>query len=214
MKTIIIGCGRVGADLAQTLSHAGHVVTVVDNDPAAFERLGPAFKGQTVVGVGFDREVLIRAGIEKADALAAVTTSDEANLITARLARQVFRVPRVAARVYEPRKAEIYQRLGVQTISPTVIGAHRLAELLSYAPLESVASLGDGQVDIVNVDIPRQFVGRRVADLSALGEFQVVAITRNGRTTLPIAGSVFEEGDIAHVVAQSAAMGHLKAMLG
>ncbi|MBP7602029.1 MAG: NAD-binding protein, partial [Thermoflexales bacterium] len=86
MKTIIIGCGRVGADLAQTLSHAGHVVTVVDNDPAAFERLGPAFKGQTVVGVGFDREVLIRAGIEKADALAAVTTSDEANLITARLA--------------------------------------------------------------------------------------------------------------------------------
>ena len=102
----------------------------------------------------------------------------------------------------------------MQTISPTVIGAHRLAELLSYAPLESVASLGDGQVDMVNVDIPRQFVGRRVADLSALGEFQVVAITRNGRTALPIAGSVFEEGDIAHVVAQSAAVVHLKAMLG
>src|SRR3990170_4359428 len=131
MRIIVVGCGRNGAGLAQHLSLRGHIVTVVDKDPVAFERLGAAFKGRTVVGVGFDRDVLHHAGIEKADGLAAVTSSDEVNVVAARLAREVFRVPRVVARVYDPRKAEIYQRLVVQTISPVALGTHRLAELLT-----------------------------------------------------------------------------------
>src|SRR5512137_1649154 len=111
MRIIIIGCGRVGAGLAQTLSDRRHEVTIVDIDPAAFERLSPGFKGKTVIGVGFDREVLLQAGVERADGFAAVTSSDEANIVAARLARQVFRVPRVVARVYDPRQAEVYRRL-------------------------------------------------------------------------------------------------------
>jgi trk system potassium uptake protein len=214
MEIIIIGCGRVGAGLAKTLSRDGHKVTVVDNDPVAFERLGPAFKGQVIPGIGFDRDVLVKSGIEKADALAAVTAGDEVNLITARIARQVFRVPKVAARVYEPRKAEIYQRLGIQTISPVAIGTHLLANLITYAHLEPFVSLGDGQVNIVDVDIPRLFIGRGVSVLSIPGKFQVMAITRNSRTILPLQGAVFQEGDVAHLAVQSGSTKELKAMLG
>jgi len=214
MKAIIIGCGRVGAGLAQILGQAGHQLTVVDSDPAAFERLGATFTGDTIAGIGFDQEVLLRAGIARADALAAVTASDEANLITARLARQIFRVPRVAARVYEPRKAEIYQRLGIQTISPVAIGVRRLADLLSHAPLDSSASLGDGRIDLVDVEIPHLFAGRGVAELAVPGEFQVVAITRGGRTFLPLMGAIFQAGDTAHVAVRSASAEQLKAMLG
>ncbi len=122
MRIIIIGCGRMGAGLARTLTLRGLTVTVVDSDQAAFERLGPAFSGQTIAGVGFDREVLLKAGIARADGLAAVTSSDDANVVAARLGRQIFRVPRVVARLYDPRKAEIYRRLGIQTISTTAWG--------------------------------------------------------------------------------------------
>ena len=119
MKIIIIGCGRWGAGLARSLSQAGHTVTAVDKDSAAFERLGPAYKGQTVVGLGSDRDVLIKAGIERADGLAAVTAGDETNIVVARMAKTVFRVPKVVARLYDPGKAEVYRRLGLQTIAPS-----------------------------------------------------------------------------------------------
>jgi trk system potassium uptake protein TrkA len=118
MKVIIIGCGRVGAGLAKNLSLQGIDVSIIDKDPKAFEALGKTFKGKTFVGIGFDEKLLKEAGIEKADALAAVTASDEANLVAARAAKVAFKVPRVAARVYEPNKAKIYRRLGIQTISP------------------------------------------------------------------------------------------------
>ena len=136
MRIIIIGCGRMGAGLAQTLCQRGHTVTVVDRNAAAFDQLGPSFEGQTVVGVGFDREVLLRAGIERADGLAAVTASDETNLVATRLARLMFRVPRAVARLYDPRKAGIYRRLGVQTITTTAWGIHRIAEQLGYSDFE------------------------------------------------------------------------------
>lgn len=214
MKVIIIGCGRVGSSLAQTLSQRGDTVVVIDSDPAAFERLGPAFKGRTISGVGFDRDVLLRAGIEHADALAAVTVSDEANVTAARLARQVFKVPRVAARVYDPRKAEIYHRLGIQTISPVAISTDRLADLLGYSTMGSSISLGTGEVDIVDVDIPHPFIGRAISELISAGEFQLVALTHDGRTFLPVPGRIFQEGDIAHLAVQSTYMERLKSLLG
>jgi trk system potassium uptake protein len=214
MKVIIIGCGCVGASLAHTLSQRGDIVTVNDSDPAAFERLGPAFKGKTIFGVGFDRDVLIQAGIEHADALAAVTASDEANVTAARLARQVFKVPRVAARVYDPRKAEIYHRLGIQTISPVAISTQRLAELLGYSPMSPLVSLGTGGVDIVDVDIPGPFIGRTISELISAGEFQLVALTRGGRTFLPVPGTIFQEGDLAHLVVQATSVARLKSLLG
>jgi len=214
MKVIVIGCGRVGAGLARTLSLRGHTVTVIDNDATAFENLGVTFKGQTIEGVGFDRDVLIQAGVERADALAAVTTSDEANVVAARIARQVFHVPRVAARVYEPRKAEIYRRLGMMTVSPVTLGAHRLGEILSFLELHTAASLGDGEVDIVDVEAPHALIGRAINDLSALGEFQVTAITRAGKTFLPASGALFEGGDLLHIAVHNAAIDKLKALLG
>ena len=120
MKSIIIGCGRVGAGLAQSLCQRSQSVTVVDQDATAFERLGTGFTGQTIVGTGFDRDVRLHAGIERADGLAAVTGRDETNVVLARLARQMFRVPRVIARLHDPRHAEVYRRLGIQTMTPLI----------------------------------------------------------------------------------------------
>jgi trk system potassium uptake protein TrkA len=214
MKIIIVGCGRIGSKLAHDLSLSGHRVTVIDPNPSAFDRLGPGFKGEKITGVGFDREVLLRAGIERADGFAAVTPSDEANVTVARLARQMFRVPRVVARVYEPGKAKIYRRLGLQTISPTELGCDRLADLLSSLSLERATSIGNGDVHVVNAEAPAMLVGRSVADLSAQGEFQVVAITRNGKTFLATRAMVFAHGDLIHLAVNSASMDVLKASLG
>jgi len=152
MKLIIIGCGRWGAGLAHVLGQRGHAITVVDHDSAAFERLGSAFNGQTILGVGFDRNVLLQAGIERADGLAAVMASDEANVVTARIAHLIFHVPKVVARLYDPSKAEIYRRLEVQTVSTVTWGVSRIADLLCYSQLDVSLSLGRGDVDIVEVE--------------------------------------------------------------
>ncbi len=214
MRLIVIGCGRWGAGLALAMSERAHAISVIDQNPSAFERLGERFKGRTIAGVGFDREVLIEAGIERADGLAAVMSSDEANVVAARLARQNFRVPRVVARLYDPRKAEIYRRLDVLTVSSTTWGVHRMTELLGYSELESVASLGSGQVDIVETDIPALLVGRTVTELTLASEVQVVAISRGGHTFLPTLGTAFQEGDRVHLALQSSAADRLKTLLG
>ncbi len=212
MRVIIIGCGRMGSGLARTLTLRGHTVTVVDKEPTAFERLGPSFKGRMVAGVGFDREVLVQAGIERADGLAAVTASDEANVVAARMASQVFRVPRVVARLYDPRKAEIYDRLGLQTINTTSWGINRIADLLCYSQFEPVVSLG-GQVDLVEVQLPPLLAGRTANELTVPGELMVVAISRGGKTFLATLGTVFQEGDVVHLAVLSTAVDRLKALL-
>jgi trk system potassium uptake protein TrkA len=214
MRIIIIGCGRLGSGLAQTLGLRGHAITVVDNEPTAFERLGPGFKGQTVVGSGFDRQVLLKAGIERADGLAAVSASDEVNLVAARIASQVFRVPRVVARSYDPRKADIYRRLGVQTITPVTWGINRIAELLSFFPLSTTVSLGNGEVDIIEAEVPPLLAGRTVNEVTVPGEIQVVAISRGGKTFLPTLGTVFQAGDWLHLAVLAASTDRLKALLG
>ncbi len=214
MRIIIIGCGRLGSVLAQTLSMGGHAVTAVDNDPASFERLGPAFKGQTVLGVGFDRDLLLQAGIERADGLAAVTTSDDTNVVTARLASLVFRVPRVVARVYDPRKAEIYRRLGLQTISPVGLGTDLLAELLTFSQLKTILSLGSGEVGIVEAEVPLLLVGRTVTALTIPGEVHLVAVSRGSKTFLPTPATVFQQGDLIHLAVLTASTEQLEALLG
>ena len=213
MKLIIIGCGRVGAGLAQTLSQRGHTVTVVDKESAAVTALGPSFKGQTLIGSCFDRDVLLRAGIERADGLAAVTGSDETNVVTARLARQVFRVPKVVARLYDPRKAEIYRRLGVQTINPVTWGIHRIAELLCYSHLDTILSLGSGEVDIVEAEIPLLWVGRTTNEVTIPGEVHVAALSRGGKTFLPTLETVFHEGDLLHLIVLATSADRLKVLL-
>ena len=212
MKTIIIGCGRVGSELARTLSLRGQQVTVIDKDPEAFIRLGKNFKGHTVTGLGFERAVLLQAGIEKADALAAVTASDAANVVVARIAKQFFNVPRVAARVYDPRTAEIYQRLGLSIISPVRIGVDLLARTLSFSNNDVVQSLGVGDIKLVDVDVHSLLEGKSVKTITIAGEIRVVAITRKNKTFLPDDKSALHSGDILHLAVLSSSMDRLKSL--
>lgn len=212
MNFIIVGCGRMGSGLAQTLCHRGHQVTVIDRDSAALEGLGPSFKGHKVVGVGFDRGVLEQADIRRADGLAAVTNSDETNIVAARVARSIFRVPRVVARIYDPRKAEVYRRLGLETISTTIWGVNRIAELLTYTALNVVQSLGE-EVDLVEAEVPPTLSGRTVGDLSIPGEVQVITIDRAGKTFLPTARTTLEAGDRMQLAVFTPSADRLKAAL-
>jgi len=214
MKIMIIGCGRMGAGLAMYLVMSNHNVTVIDNDPSAFERLEPSFKGRTFQGDALDREVLLSAGIERADCLAALTPNDSINLVVARLAKEVLKVPKVVARMHDPRKSEIYRRLGVQTVSTVSLGMQRFAELLTFSRLDIVHLLGSGGVGIVESEIPPALAGRMVNDLTVPGEIQVVAISRGGKTFVPTTGTVFLNGDMIHVAVSSASVDQLKALMG
>lgn len=213
MYVIIIGCGRMGAGLAQTLSRRNHEVVVIDHAPEALTKLGTGFRGRTVTGVGFDREVLLQAGIQNADALAALTSSDDVNVVTARVARVFFRVPRVIARLYDPRTAEIYRRLGLQTVSTTEWGVQRIAELITYSHLDAVVSLGS-DIDIVDAELPPTLAGRAVGDLCVPGEVQVVAVSRGGRSFLPNAATHLQAGDLLHLAVVAASVERLKSLLG
>ena len=214
MKILIIGCGRLGSGLAKTLDRRGHSVAVIDRDPLAFERLGDRYKGKTIPGIGFDQEVLLQAGIERADGLAAVTASDEANVVAARIARDIFHVPNVVARLYDVRQAEIYNRLGLQTIAPTGWGITRIADLLLYSPLETVYSVGNGNVELVEVEAPLLLAGRTVRDLTVTGEIHVVSITRTNKTFLPTQGTLFQQGDLLHLAVLTTSANRLKELLG
>jgi len=213
MKVIIAGCGRMGAELSLRFSE-GHEVTVVDRDARAFLRLGAGFGGRTVEGVGFDREVLLRAGIESADALAAVTSGDNANIVIARVARNVFRVPTVVARVYDPRRAKIYRRLGLQTVSTTAWGVVRMTQLIAHRELNVIRSLGEGEVELVEQEVPAHWVGRPVSQVSVAGEISVTAILRRGAAKLPSPGTAFEPGDRVVIAVLPAARARLEHLLG
>jgi trk system potassium uptake protein TrkA len=214
MRVIVIGCGRWGSEIARVLVERRLDVAVVDPDPRAFERLGPGFSGARVVGDGLDRAVLEQAGVEHASGLAAVTLADEINIVVARAARQLFRVPKVVARLHDPRRAEVYRRLGIETISTVAWGSQRIADLLAYSDLEVTASIGHGDVDLIEAEVPRVLAGRTVADLAIPGEAQVVALSRAGRTLLPAAGQLLEVGDRLHIVAMPSSFGRLKRLLG
>jgi len=213
MKVIIVGCGRMGSELATQLSHDDHDVTVVDVDPTAFYRLGSAFKGKTVEGVGFDRNVLIGAGVERADALAAVTAGDNRNIVIARVARNVFRVPKVVARLYDPRRAEIYQRLGLQTISSTAWGVSRFIQLLVHPYVHVAMTLGNGEVEVIELEVPPHWASRSVNNVNVPGEISVTAVSRKGKTFIPTLGTVFQDGDRAAITVLATSRGRLEELL-
>jgi len=214
MKVIIMGCGRVGELLSRLMANEGHDVAIIDYDEAALDRLGPHFKGRKVLGVGFDRDVLLDAGIEQADAFAATSSSDSANIVAARIARNIFRVPKVVARVYDPRRAEIYRRLGLVTISSAAWGAERIHELLTHADFDPIMTFGSGEVSLISIEAPPQLAGRMVGHISVPGEIGVVAITREGQAFIPIRGTEFRSGDAIHFVLLASSMERLETMLG
>ncbi len=213
MKAIVMGCGRVGEEVCMLLGQGGHDVTVIDPDPEMLNHLGPRFRGKKVRGVGFDRDVLLDAGITEADAFVATSRSDNANIVAARIARNIFKVPKVICRLYDPRRAEIYRRLGLTTISMTSMGAERINELLTHSDLDPVMTFGRGEVSLITVEAPPHLVGRFVKHLMVPGEITVVSITREGQAILPTLGTEFCEDDLIHLAVLASAMGQLEALI-
>ncbi|MBC9224894.1 TrkA family potassium uptake protein [Aeromicrobium sp. 636] len=195
MHIVIMGCGRVGSSLARSLESRGHSTAVIDSNPDAFRRLGPAFAGLTVTGMGFDRGVLVKAGIEGADAFAAVSSGDNSNIIAARVAREVFSVENVVARIYDPRRAEVYERLGIPTVATVPWAADQVLRRLLPAGSEPAWRDPSGLLRLDNAYAPFAWVGRTVAALEAETGVRVAFITRLGRGELIAADTVIQEGD-------------------
>ncbi|MCL6087994.1 MAG: TrkA family potassium uptake protein [Actinobacteria bacterium] len=214
MQIIIMGCGRVGSQLANMLSIEGHRTTVIDRDPKSFNRLGKSYRGQTLIGFGYDKDILEKAGIENADAFAAVTQGDNRNIVAALIAKREYKVPIVVARIYDPVRAIVYNKLGITTISPTRWGANKIKELISNSHINTQASLGNGEVEIIEIEVPHNLVGRAYEKINVPGEIMVIAVTRLGRAFVPVAGSVLKEGDIIHVSVASESIPKLKGFLG
>jgi trk system potassium uptake protein TrkA len=214
MKVIIMGCGRVGSQVSLLLARQGHEVIVIDHDANALSKLGTDFKGRVVRGVGFDRNVLIEAGVETAESFVAASASDNANIVAARIARNIFRVPRVVARLYDPVRAEIYQRLGLTTISSTAWGAERIVEVITHNDLDVLNVFSDGGTTMIRVESPARLNGHRVTQMNIPGEVSVTAITRNDHTFIPVSGTEFQEGDIIYLAVIPSAMDRLEEMLG
>lgn len=212
MKLIVTGCGRAGSRLVKVLAAQGHTVTAVDRECAPLAEIAQVAGVRTLCGVAIDREILLEAGIRQADGLAAVTGQDEANVITARLARQIFHVPRVVARIFDPRKADIYRRLGILTISPLAWGVERMAEALLSSSAHPLISLGNGDLHLVQVKVPPSLVGRGLQMLAVPGEIQVTAIHRGGRTFLPGSEVVFARDDVLYLAVTSSAMHRLETL--
>ena len=214
MKIIIVGSGRIGGGLAIELSLKAHDVVVIDSDPNAFNRLGKNFKGKFIKGIGFDREILIEAGIERADAIAALTSNDEANAVIARMSREIFRVPKVMATLTDTHKADIYKKLGIMVVSPIEWGIKRAVDILSYITLHTVYSVGEGRVDIKVIDLPIILDGHKVRELNIQGEVKVIALTRNNVSIIPNDETMMQYGDQVYVSVEVNAIGKLKGLLG
>ena len=214
MKVIVVGCGKMGSGLALELLKKGHSVIVVGSSADEFSMLGKGFKGETIVGVAFDKQILEQAGIERADAIVACTKSDETNALIGRIARNNYRVPRVISRLYDPRKAEIYRTLGIQTISATEWGVKHAIELLSYDQLDVVAGLGNGGVDVVRVEVAELLVGKKIVDITAAGEFSVCALSRQNQTFIPTLGTVLQKGDVVYCNVLVSSVKQFKHVLG
>src|SRR2546423_1795013 len=181
MKVLIMGCGRVGAELTVQLAKAGHEVSIIDKRREAFDRLPPGFEARTFVGVGFDREDLEDAGIKEADAFVAVSSGDNSNILSARVAREYYHVPTVIARIYDPRRAEIYERLNIPTVASVRWAAKQIMLMLFHPREEIKESLGGGDLVRMRVDAPAHLVGKPVSSLSADKRILVLGVERRGK---------------------------------
>ncbi len=200
MNVIIVGCGRVGVELALSLCQQ-HLVTMIDPKPLAFDRLGTDFLGRTVQGDGLDREVLKRAGIESAEALAAVTNSDNVNVVVARIARDLYHIPRVVARIYNPRRLSIYEKFGLQTVASSSWGAKRIEQIILNPGLKSLLSAGNGEVQIYEIIVPQAWSGHPLGDHLPEQGVAAMALVRSGKASLPDCATLLQTQDILQVSA-------------
>lgn len=214
MNFIVVGCGRVGAELCSHLFKSGHQVVVVDINKESFNRLHPDFRGRTLEGEGLAEGVLERAGIREADGLAAVTNSDTLNAVVAHAARTIFDVPNVVARNYDPNLRPIIEAFGLQTVGSTYWGAQRVEELLINPSQRAVYSAGNGEVEVYELSIPEQWAGKTVNDLLApVKDCYPVALSKAGRSALPDANITLQKDDVLSVSSTFEGIGQLTARL-
>lgn len=195
MHVIIVGCGRVGSELAKLLSAEGHNVVVIDRNPAAFDRLGAAFNGLTLAGNGFSLVLLKEAGIENADAFCAVTNGDNTNLVAAQVAKKIFKVPKVIARVYDPQRAHIYTALGLDIISGTILFAAMLRDKIIESRFSSYL-IETKELGVIEIEVKDHLVGKSIQDINIPGEFLVVAIRRLQDVIIPEPNTILKGKDV------------------
>lgn len=203
MKVIIIGCGRLGTELANRLYRQGHEVSVVDNTASAFNNLPADFEGRLIEGDALNRDVLHRAGMEHAEAVAAVTSQDSLNLAVGHIARSVYNVSTVIARNYSPLNRSLFEVFGLQVVSSTSWGAQRIEEMITHPEVRTVFSAGNGEVEIYEIIVPPEWHQRTLKELLSGQSCSVVAVTRAGKAFIPSPETVFRTGDILHVSSTS-----------
>ncbi len=208
-----MGCGRVGILLTQELVRNGHEVSVIDKNPRAFDRLPPGFEAKTFVGLGFDREVLEEAGVKEADAFMAVSNGDNSNILSARVAREHYHVPKVIARIYDPMRAEIYERLNIPTVSTTRWGVKQILLMLTHPREEIKESLAGGDLFRVRLQIPPHLVGKHVTDVNVDGKILVAGVDRGGSGFIPVGSSTFQDGDYAALIVHKDSLSTLDDLL-
>lgn len=201
MRIVIIGCGRIGAQLAYSLFKRGHQVSVVDENVTSFNNLPPDFMGRVQEGDALNQEVLRRAGIEKCDGLAAVTDSDTLNVVICHIAQKEFNVANIVARNYDPHLRPLFESFNIQVISSTSWGSQRIEELLLDTDGRTVFSAGNGEVEVYEIEIPTAWNGKRISDLITCGECKPIALTRAGKAFLPETDTMINAGDILAVAA-------------
>lgn len=195
-----MGCGRVGSSLANELESAGHSVAIIDQSREAFRRLGANFNGRTVTGMGFDRDTLIEAGIETAEAFAAVSNGDNSNILAARVARETYGVKNVVARIYDPGRAEIYQRLGIPTVATVLWTSDQIMRRLLPEGSRSEWRDASGTIQLCEMHIDNSWFGNPVTRIENVTPSRVAFITRLGEGLIPNEHTVLQEGDLVHVM--------------
>lgn len=208
-----MGCGRVGSSLAIELEAAGHTVSVIDQTREAFRRLGPDFKGQTVTGMGFDRDTLLEAGIERAEAFAAVSNGDNSNILAARVARETYGVTNVVARIYDPARAEIYQRLGIPTVATVIWATDQIMRNLIPEGASSEWRDATGSVQLVEVHPARGWYGMSLTEIENATKGRIAFLTRLGEGLIPDEHSVLQDGDLMHMMVQSEDLAEVTSIL-
>lgn len=208
MYIVVVGCGRVGSQLASFLAEEGHDVVVIDRDKTAFRRLGGAFNGLALEGVGFDPDVLKEAGVEKADALAAVTNLDNTNMMIAEIATKIFEVPCAVARLYNPEREASYHKLGLDYVCGTTLVAEKMLEKIIETPIKRVFIETD--LEIVKFKAGTKIVGRKVSDIEQGGEVRVTAIIRSNSSLIPSQATIIEEGDILAIATKQSFLPELQ----
>jgi trk system potassium uptake protein TrkA len=203
MHVVIMGCGRVGSAIALELEAAGASVSIIDQSREAFRRLGGSFQGTTVTGIGFDRDIMLEAGIEKADAFAALSNGDNSNILAARVAREVFGVKNVVARIYDPARAEIYQRLGIPTVATVTWATEQVLRRLLPGGSRGEWRDPSGKVALLEVSVDNSWFGHPISEVEERTNARVAFLTRLGDAFIPDEHTVLQEGDLLHVMAHN-----------